>query len=1115
MPRIEDIQKFNDSLVRLADEPRIAATRGEQVEQPRAAEENTEAGVGPDSQTRTRGRESEQQDAESAEREGGQEGESPEDSGGQETGAESGEAGASGGEADEGIDDDLRALLGGMDEDEPDEAGGAGEEAEEDPFAGIDFDFDESEGEEPGDEPSEPAAAESAQTPEPGETEPASAEAAQTPEPGGTEPPTDADEETGPDTDTETDEDFDLDAALDDLNLDEPEDRSAAGREARSGDDEGVDVEQGEPAGDAGQAGAGQGEESGDAGEEDFGDIDFGLEEEEGSADAGEEDFGDIDFGLEEEESGDAGEEDFGDIDPGLEEEQATESGETDEDEDIFGADVDEEFSFTDEEPEEVEAAPPAGANEPDEELGTVGESETAEEEDDFDLGDFGDFGEALEGEEESAEEFDFDEEGVDQDDFGDLDDFSLGDFGAEFGVIEEGAENEEDLNPALAVPTERPQSEGTDEGPGIHLNDTKFKHITETLDTLPLNLRIAVEEVLGEGDFTEEEAKPLVEKLAAGAPPKEIARVAGGLKGERIRLPRNYEVRRGVVFEDQKQTFAWQLRHRYLPLARNITIAAALAVAAVWLAVAYVYSPLYARYLYLQGLEEIESDRYTVGNEFFDDARQVWETEHWYYRYADAFIERRQYRLAQEKFDELLERFPFDREGLLRYADFESATLGDYEKAEELYERVIEMDTTDYDGLLGKADNYLRWADVDSDRFEDARELYARLHEFYGQTDEIMQRFMRYFVRTDNFGEVERLVEFFEEVRTDAEVHPRIYSEAAGYMLDYDEIEYVRDMLSRVLEDHPRSPEAHYELARFYDERDERDNLRRALENARSLFPEHEPLSRRRMGMYIDSHTLTAEYYADGEEYLTAEQYYADAIDLYEDALETGLVEPREMFGRMYAGLGDIYYYESAEYEDARRQFETAEENEYSSNTMRYQLGWIAYRNENYGEAIDRFETVENSPTARNIRYALGNTHYYRGNYFAAQTYLQEVVEIIRQERERIGFEFNLEERPEHRRLIEYRIMAHNNLGVAYHRRFEQEEDPDLRGEALYHLTNSTQDATNLARDPETAERTDTTDLAYLNQQYILFPDQPYTLRIYRELPMDLEDQDFFPTQL
>ncbi|MFP4644957.1 MAG: periplasmic flagellar collar protein FlcA, partial [Spirochaetales bacterium] len=694
-----------------------------------------------------------------------------------------------------------------------------------------------------------------------------------------------------------------------------------------------------------------------------------------------------------------------------------------------------------------------------------------------------------------------------------------LGDFGAEFGVIEAGeeeaADEEAELNPAAAPPTERPESEGTDAGPGIHLTDHQFSHLKQTLDTLPLNLRTIVEELIAGGEFSEEEIKPLVDKLVAGDPPKSIARTAGGLKGEHIRLPRNYEVRRGVVFEEEKATFAWQFRHRFLPLARNAALAAIVLGVAVYLGFTYLYQPLYARSLYLQGLEQIEEDRYTVGNEFFDEAREVWQTEDWFYRYAESFIDKRQFRLAREKFDQLLEVFPRDREGLLGYADLESRILGNYEHAEELYDRVLDMDGLDYDGLLGAADNYLRWGERDRSKFEDARYHYARAYQNYGATDEILQRFMRYFVRTDNLGEVEPLVELFQEDRTEVEINPEIFAETAGYLLDHERITYIRDMLSRARNVDPELPDIHYQLARFYDSMDERSSQAVALQNARTLFPEYEPLGSRRLGMHIDTYTLSAEYYAEGEEYLTAEQYYAEAIDRYESARASDLVDVEERFGRMYAGLADIYYYQSGEYDAARENYESAEENEYSTNNMRYKLGWIEYRDEDYDGAIDRFETVSNSPSARNIRYALANTHYYRGNYFASETYLRELLDILEQERSRIGRAFDPEENPEHRNIVRYKVMANNNLGVVMARRFEQEGDRELRGDALYYLTNSTQDATDVTRDPRTAERSDTTDLAFLNQRYLLYPEQPYSLRIYRDLPIDLEDEDFFPAQL
>lgn len=1077
MPSIEAIRKFNRHLIELGDEPRIASARGEPIEEPREPQAGATA------------------DARESEAGAAAPGTPESEPGGSETAPA--EPGAEEGDTDAGPGiDELSALLAG-EEGEP--AGAAGEFSEDDPFAGIDLDFgDEAEG--AADEFEGDVGEAAGEAPEEGAGEAAPADE---PAPAGepeapAEPPPDTDEgepESGIDFDDEdldfsggfsfedepgpgTDEVSDaFDRAAEDpfagLEGLEEEDADAAAvessAEGEEGDDEalaGFDLEEG-------------GEESDEAL--------AGFDVEEGAEESDEDD--ELFAGLDLEEPGEAGEE-----------------GEADEEEE-FQLDLEGE-------PESPGEAAPPGEAVPEGELEPTGEQAPTDE-----AGVEAELPQEPEGgpEPEGAEEEDFDFGGEeDEGDFADIDDFSLGDFGAEFGVIEEGEEpDEEELNPAVVPSETPPEAEETDIGPGINLTDRQFEHLKETLDSLPLNLRIAVEEIIGGGDHTAEEIKPLVDLLVQGAAPKRIARVAGGLKGERIRLPANYEVRSGVIFEDEKRTFAYRLRYRYLPMARTALIVGALLAGAIYLAVTYVYRPLYARSLYLQGLEEIAGDRYTVGNEFFREAREVWESEPWYYRFADAFIGKRQYRLAQQKFDDLLERFPNDREGLLRYGDFESRILGDYPKADRLFDRVLEMDVTDYDGLLGRADNFLRWADEDPSQFEPARLHYARLFEQYGATDEIMQRFMRYFVRTDNLGEVEPLVEMFEEERPNVEIDPEIYSETAGYLLDYERIDYIRPMLRRAREQDRTLPDVHYQLARFFGFTGERGQQETALRNARNLFPQHEPLSRRRLGMHIDTYTLSGDFYADGGEYLTAEQYYVEAIDRYESARASDLLDIEERFGRMYAQLGDIYYYQSAEFDAAREQFIAAEQNAYATDSTSYKLGWIAYRNEDYDEAVDRFESVSNNPHAKNIRYAMANTHYYRGNYFASQAYLHELIDILQRERARIGIELNVDGDDDHRNLIKYKVMANNNLGVVYHRLFEQTGDRDRRGDSLYHLTNSTQDATNLLRDPETAVRADATDLAHVNQQYVLFPDQPYTLRIYRDLPVDLEDTDFFPAQM
>jgi len=133
----------------------------------------------------------------------------------------------------------------------------------------------------------------------------------------------------------------------------------------------------------------------------------------------------------------------------------------------------------------------------------------------------------------------------------------------------------------------------------------------------------------------------------------------------------------------------------------------------------------------------------------------------------------------------------------------------------------------TDYDALLARGDNFMLWGEEDPRYFEQARVAYAQLLAAHGETDPILMRFLRYFVRMDNQREVERVVSVFRD-DPEAEVDPRIYADAAGYLMDRGQIADIRAMLIRAFQTDPLTPEVHYELAR-YNRRVERVQPRRA----------------------------------------------------------------------------------------------------------------------------------------------------------------------------------------------------------------------------------------------------------------------------------------------
>ncbi len=787
----------------------------------------------------------------------------------------------------------------------------------------------------------------------------------------------------------------------------------------------------------------------------------------------------------------------------------------------------DDDISFELPESDEIEALEVEGdLDEADDDFG-AGDEE-------FDVGDFGEFGMEDEDAAEVGELDDSIPDETDDDEIADVSEFSLGDFGQEFGVIEEEDgtyfADEESLNPASALPTQAPRtarhfSDTDDEDAPIVLSDRDFEHVKETLDSLPLNLRIAAEEIIADEDRAPAEIRPLIRSLIKGDPPKDIARIAGRIKGERIRLPANYQVRRGVVFEEERATFAYQFRHRILPLARTVALIALLLGVLTWLGVRFLYQPLYARYLYQQGLAEIDDARYDVGEQLFDRAKDLHEHRLWYLRYADAFIEQRQYERAIEKLTDLVasERYPADREGFLSLASLQSRILGDFLGANETLEAYIVAHGAEYDALIAQGDNYLRWADADPspERFENAFNTYSLMAQLFGQTDEILERLLWYHVRAGNPDPVLELVTLFEEVRTEAPVTPEIYAETAGFLIDRDEILFPREMLSRVLRAEPRSPDAYYQLGRFFRRMGETDNERRSLDNARRLFAEQDLTTARERAMNIDTHTLIAEYHLREGRVLQAEQDYSTAVEMFTDESAAGLLRPDHRYGRMFAGFGDLFFDQTGEYASAEAQYRLALENRYGEGPghdrerVVFRLGWIAFRDERYREALDRFESIPGSTRNPNLAFARANTHYFRDQYVTAQSYLEDVLELLEAERQSYGDDFDVNREPEHRELVQFRTMASNNLGVVMHRIYEQTGDRNDRADALVSLTNATQDATDLGRNPDTAERSDSTDLAFLNQRYVLFPDQDFDLRVYRSLPRDLADRDFFPARL
>ncbi len=668
---------------------------------------------------------------------------------------------------------------------------------------------------------------------------------------------------------------------------------------------------------------------------------------------------------------------------------------------------------------------------------------------------------------------------------------------------------------------------------PAIGLTREQFNRLKRTLESLPRNLKMAVQKVIGEGAATGANLTRLVSLLVAGATAQQIAAAVTRITGKRIVIPTGYEKKSGVAFEAEQRSFAYALRENIYPIVRLFALTVLALGLISLLGYFVVYKPLFATVNYRIGYNHILGDRFTLANESFERARGFQRIKGWYYRYAEAFSDKRQYILAEQKYDLLLRDFPGDRKGILDYARMESARLADYKKADDLLKIVLDKDQFDLDALLASGDNNLEWAGSvsppdDAARYEAARVDYATLIEKYGTRDMFLFRMLRYFIRKDVPQEIDRLRLYFAS-RTDLRVEPDVYAELGGYLVDHRQLDFAKDVLLKADQADSRLPEIHYNLARYYRLAQQPDDEMTALKATLLRLRPSDPLTPKRIVMGVDTHTRLGELYDQKAQYIDGERELTTAIASVEEAQKNKLVTTGGILGRPYADLGDLHYYVVGDLDTARALYQKAIDNQYFDPVLDYKVGFTQYAEKDYGAALASFSKTEDEwgfPRDRdappplvpagtgqvdysgkppaNLLFAIGNCFYQRGDYFAAQGYYLRLRDRLEARRAAIGTLFP-QDKPEHRSLLETFVKVNNNLGVVMDRLAARTGDRTKRSEGLVYLADASQIADSLTRTPDSRSTGGARNLPYLNQRGILYPVSGFVPQISSDLPRDL----------
>jgi tetratricopeptide (TPR) repeat protein len=496
------------------------------------------------------------------------------------------------------------------------------------------------------------------------------------------------------------------------------------------------------------------------------------------------------------------------------------------------------------------------------------------------------------------------------------------------------------------------------------------------------------------------------------------------------------------------------------------------------------------------------------------------WDKKKWYFRYARAYREKKQYISAEMMYVRILDRFKNDRAAGLEYAEMLRTDLRYFAKAEQVIRRrILDNYVNDPEGLLLLGDNYLDWAEEDESKYEAARKTYATLIELYGDKDAYLARMMRYFIRTDQLAEVLPLKDHFMKRR--AKIGASDLVELSGYFLEkrynpgpgdsqalIDRIEDVRKLLERAVKADESSPEANYNIGRFFIYNYKNDLAAKALNESLRLFESASTMSPKRIFIRVDACRLLGEILAQNQEYLKAQELYGEGITLYEEQRANRTVRQDRRVGVLYADYADIDYFITGDLSSAFRNYEKALNELNDTPSVRYRMGYIQYRNEDYEGAMNSFIKVHADVSDdQNLLYGFGNALFRRGDFFAAEGYYDRLMERLEDERLRMGIVFP-QARVDEGQFVELYMRTANNLAVALNRTAMRTGDSRKNARALSLLSESVRAWDALTRNPETMIRAQGTNLAFLNIQNMTHPASFYQSEIYPDIPKTLEKE-------
>ena len=233
-------------------------------------------------------------------------------------------------------------------------------------------------------------------------------------------------------------------------------------------------------------------------------------------------------------------------------------------------------------------------------------------------------------------------------------------------------------------------------------LTEEEYEVFRKNLSDYPLNLRLAIEDLVVKNEFTDDAVFEIIQKILNKAPARQIASQLEKMLDISIDVPRDYERRSFAQYEAYKQSFQYQLKNRIIP-GTIAGIVIAFVVSLLFQAgVLFVYKPIMAKIIYKQGYALLQNNEYPQSESKFIDAVQYKPIKKWFFKYAEGYREHKQFERAAQMYKNILGVFKHDKNAGLDWAEMELYDRANYERSEEIVRReILDWHINDSDGIL------------------------------------------------------------------------------------------------------------------------------------------------------------------------------------------------------------------------------------------------------------------------------------------------------------------------------------------------------------------------------------------------------------------------------